>query len=81
MKFLLLIASTLCLGQAFAAPSHSMGTDVLECVESVMNDVGTAGEGMVAWVEDFRATRERLQAQKQRCEDLPRSGMIVFFLK
>lgn len=80
MKVLLFVASTLFLAQAFAAPSPSKPSDVIECVESVINDVKNTVKGLIEWFNDVRDTYDRLQAQKQRCDDLPRNGEFYLLL-
>lgn len=74
MKFLFFVASTLLFAQAFAAPPPSQPADVLECVESVINDVKNAVKGLIEWVDDVRETYDRLKSQKQRCDNLPNNG-------
>lgn len=73
MKVLVVIVSTLLLAQAFA--QQTPPGDVLECIGSVVAEAERSdSEDMRLWAADVRDTTQRLRAQRQRCDDLPRDG-------
>lgn len=42
--------------------------------QPVLDNLSDGREDLQAWREDVRVTAVRLQAQRQRCADLPRDG-------
>lgn len=73
MKVLFVVVSTLLLAQAFA--QQTPPGDILGCFGSVVAEAEQSDrEDMQAWAADVRDTTQRLRAQRQRCDDLPRGG-------